>query len=637
MRCCTDNVSYCIFRCADDSYGSYKTQATREVGKYKRTTSDTSVLRFHPDHKPFRPLPDFDGKDLSENTPSKPPRKKLELGVDSPKQSNRSNSPNMLGGNSQRGMPQVHAYQPPEVSSVSHAQKMVAKPLHGQPTQKLNTPSAMPGSSGSFVGTVVQRPAMSPEDHSPQASDEANRPSVKDRVKNIEVFSHSPGSSKPNVQRSVHPASAGEKLASVSVQPQSTDSLEQLESTTRNDSFRDRLRPVIKKTDDDCKDDIGASQADMVTQQPWTDNAESVKGMPPMVPNRTYKQQTGWKDQYANRGPKPYGNKSNSSANIHSPVGSNKNTNNYKTDSVPEPKRSPSHSVPEPQVPSRSSKPSWGSDNLTQDQNSSISSQDSRSSNHGDDLLPNKDNTKVHSSVHSGQKRNYDKSFSRTRHSSGGSSSHVDPHSAGNVQNWRSGNTQSDKLMGSNSHRSDFKGDNYSEQKHGQQIEQRSAQSRYNHSPTQRLQSSDQSHSNMPNTETDNQPPASIPRNETVEMKQNSALEANSQTMLVVNHIRQPSAEELECDQKAQELAKVLKDSDKQLCDVLTSDSKKNRMQYLDGIFPTTAEGTEEHRPRSGTKSDKPVEEKPEEKEEYVSCVFMTKTSKKTSLIVVRT
>ena len=562
---------------------------------------------------------------MSENTPNKPPRKKLELGVDSPNQGRKSNSPNMVGGgNSQRerGMPQVQAYQASEVSSVAQAPKYMAKPLGGP---GLNSPASLSSSSGSFVGTVVQRPASlgQTERSIGQASEEGgNRTSVKDRVKNIEVFALSPGSSTPNVQDSVHPDGEEEKHMLSAPREQSIDILELLESTTRNDSLNDKLRPVVKKAEVEQSEEITPSQASSVSHMPSTDSGDNVNNMPPMVPNRTYKQQTGWKDQYSHRGPTPRDSKSNSNANIHSPLGQNSLMNSYKLEPTGEPKRSPSQSKPEPQVPSRSRHSSRGSDPHTRDQNANISSQDSRTAHHSNEHVQNKENTQVHPSVHSGQKRNYDKSFSRTRHSSGGSSNSStlsDPHSLGSYQNSRQGNTHSDKQMGGNSHSSsDIRGDNFSEQNHTKPYEQRSpkGQVAYNQSPTQRHRVPDQSQSKSPNTHAINQSPASIQRNEPIEMKPNPCVEANNQTMLVVNHVRQPSAEELECDQKAQELAKVLKDSDKELCNVLNSESKKSRMQYLDGIFPTSMEAAEERRPRSATKSDKPAEEKPEVKEE---------------------
>lgn len=613
----------CVFRCADDSYGSYKTQATREVGKYKRATSDTTLLRSHQDPKSFRPLPELDGKDIAE-TPSKPPRKKLEL--DSPNQGRRSKSPNMPAGNSHRGMPQVTAYQPPEVSSVQHAQKLVAKPLRSNPGHNMN-------SSGRFVDTVVQQPAMNSVDRNEQQNEEGPRTSVKDRVKNIEVFSHSPGSNKASAQRSGQTNGPTSKAFSDDQHPSnvhqpSVDSLEQLESTTRNDSFRDRLRPVVRKSESESEE-VKPSHTSPSghSHQQSADDSENMKNMPPMVPNRTYKQ-TGYRmDQYSNRGPKPYENKSNSSANIHSPLGPSNFMNNYKSDPVPE-KRSPGQSLPEPQVPSRSSKPGWTNDQLTPDQNANVSSQEMRLKNYRDEHVQNKENTQ-HSSVQSGQKRNYDKSFSRNRNSSGGSSNNSsmsDPHSVGSFQNWHSGNTHSDKQMGSHSHRLDNRGDNNTEQKHSPSYSGSAPnRSSYNRSPVQQNQAPEQSHSNTPNTRIPNQSPASIRKSEPIEMKPNPNKEANSPSSdrkgspvgIPVNHARQPSAEELECDQKAQELAKVLKDSDKELCDVLSSESKKSRMQYLDGIFHTQPGVVEERRPRSGTaKSDKQADEKEEEKAE---------------------
>lgn len=612
----------------------YKTQATREVGKYKRTTSDSNVQRALQEHKPYRPLPELDSKDVAENTPNKPPRTKL--GVNSPNQGRRSNSPNMASGSNQRGMPQVTSYQAPEVSNVQHAQKLVAKPLQGHNVQTLNSPTGMSNSSGSFVSTVVQRPAMNSAERNNLANEDATRPSVKDRVKNIEVFTHTPGSSKGNVQRSGQPnglnkAFNEEKQVS-GVHPQA-DSLEHLESSMpRNDSFRDRLRPVVKKSESDQSEEITPSQSSGASHRVSADGTDNLKTTPPQVPNRTYKHQhqsnsPGFrKDSFPNRGPKPFENKSNSSANIHSPLGQNNVMNSYasKPETVPEPKRSPGHSVPEPQVPSRSSRPSWASDHqLTRDQNANISSHDSRTKKFSDENVQNKENTQVHTGVHSGQKRNYDKSFSRTRNSSGGSSSNSsvsDPHSVHSFQNWHPGNTQSDKHTGGNSQRLDNKGENYSEQKQAYEQRTNQSRSRYNQSPIQRNQHPEQSHSSPANVHT--QSPNSSRRSDPVDMRQNPSKDTSGQpeerhsSPVVVNHARQPSAEELECDQKAEELAKVLKESDKELSEVLTSESKKSRMQYLDGILPLKAEHADERRPRSGTKTEKQPEEKQEEKEE---------------------
>ena len=54
---------------------------------------------------------------------------------------------------------------------------------------------------------------------------------------------------------------------------------------------------------------------------------------------------------------------------------------------------------------------------------------------------------------------------------------------------------------------------------------------------------------------------------------------------ITASHARQPSQEELECDQRAKELAMEVAASEKKLSDVLTSDPTKSRMKYMDGLF----------------------------------------------------
>lgn len=57
-----------------------------------------------------------------------------------------------------------------------------------------------------------------------------------------------------------------------------------------------------------------------------------------------------------------------------------------------------------------------------------------------------------------------------------------------------------------------------------------------------------------------------------------------------ISHGRQPSQEELECDQQAKELAKEVADSEKKLSDVLNADGSKKRMEYINGIFSEPVE-----------------------------------------------
>ncbi|CAL1526801.1 unnamed protein product [Lymnaea stagnalis] len=56
-------------------------------------------------------------------------------------------------------------------------------------------------------------------------------------------------------------------------------------------------------------------------------------------------------------------------------------------------------------------------------------------------------------------------------------------------------------------------------------------------------------------------------------------------------HSRQPSQEELECDEKAKQLAQELSGKDQKLSEVLRLDSTKKRMQYMDGLFSGAMDG----------------------------------------------
>ncbi|WAQ99064.1 SHRM3-like protein [Mya arenaria] len=492
-------------RCADDSYGYYKTQSPREVGKYKRTTSDTSLLHTRQEIKTFQLHPDLDRKDVAD-MPNKPPRKKLE-GRDSPNLALISKSPSVLNGDrkatDQRVPPVNSSLQPAEVTSVQHAVKSVANPLSNMSLQNSNSPTGISSSSGNFVDTVVQRPrdrnSLTEEPREP-------RQSVKDRVKNIEVFSHSPGSSKGGSQHSPNngPGQAFcDDNRDSSFDSYTSDSLEQLESSAiQSDNLKDRLRPVVKKGE---------------------------------------------------------------------------------TSSV----------QPE-------------------------------------SLNINKENTLVHS-VQGGQKRNYQKSFSpRTR--SGSSSGNSDHQNVATFHN----RSHSDKQQGGTTspQRQDHKRNHHhSEQRHSHDL--RLPQGHSKNSPSSQSvqhKTSDQSPSDNHNSQrhdksksmnnkrnindpsyqihhhTDNKDdqnkrisPHTTLHSEVVKEHHSAAPHATPE--VVVNHGRQPSAEELECDQKAQELAKVLQDSDKELSEVLQVDSKKNRMQFLDGILPVEPTG-EERRPRSASKKE---------------------------------
>ena len=620
-----------IFRCADDSYGSYKTRtAPRELGKYKRTSSDTSLLRSHQDPKPFRPHPDLNSRDVAEITPNKPPRKKLELqGRNSPTQGYRSNSPAMHGVDSQKPAPQVPAFQAAEVSTVQHAQKSMAKPLPQVSVQKLNSPSSASNTSGNFVGTVVQRPAMNQPQEKTPSTDEA-RCSVKDRVKNIEVFSHSPVSSKSQRQS----GDAGNKGAYSPDEKEvnAADSLEQLESSIKSsDSFRDRLRPVVKRIDNDKPDQLVAAP-----EHAGTDAADSVRMTPPVVPNRTYRQKQPSvqnepvyrKNSFQNHNaPRPYENRNAANANIHNPLNQN-NFVNYNQSPGSDPKRSPGQSVPEPQVPARPLKQNLGSYNEQnlRDQNSNIPSPDLRlKPKYTDENVQKRENTQT-SGVSSGQKRNYEKSFSRSRtHSSGssnnslGSEGHQNDKNVANFHTRLPANTQNELNMRGNSHRNDQRADNSFEHRSQSQDYRSPGQTRNSESELRNARShlhhvdNHNANRNTSQSESGSRTNSYDTQNTDVSNKSQGSVtspdkDRHGSHLVTVNHGRQPSAEELECDEKAHELAKVLKDSEKQLSEVLTSDSKKIRMQYLDGLLPVDPDQGQERRPRSGTKTEPPAE-----------------------------
>ncbi|XP_060064427.1 serine/arginine repetitive matrix protein 2-like [Ylistrum balloti] len=64
-----------------------------------------------------------------------------------------------------------------------------------------------------------------------------------------------------------------------------------------------------------------------------------------------------------------------------------------------------------------------------------------------------------------------------------------------------------------------------------------------------------------------------------------SDLSEGHNTPLSVNHGRQPSQEELECNEKVQEFARQLKDKDKKLSEMLNQDDL-GRMKFMSGIVP---------------------------------------------------
>lgn len=96
--------------------------------------------------------------------------------------------------------------------------------------------------------------------------------------------------------------------------------------------------------------------------------------------------------------------------------------------------------------------------------------------------------------------------------------------------------------------------------------------------------------------------------------------------VLLVNHARQRSKEELECDEKVQEFAIKVEDKDKKLSEVLKTDI--DRMRYMEGIIPQNLprKNSDTHRsPKSSSVSEHPkvaveikdkVEQSPESKKE---------------------
>ncbi|KAH3713567.1 hypothetical protein DPMN_073359 [Dreissena polymorpha] len=580
----TDNVADLNGRCADDSYGSYKTRSPRELGKYKRTTSDTTLLRQQQDVNTFQPLPE------NNETPNKPPRKRLE-GRDSPNLGQRSSN------QYRRSPPQVPAFQSADVTSVPHVVKSVAQPL-----PKVNLPTSMT-SSGSFTDTVVQRPGDR------NSVSEEPRPTVKDRVKNIEVFAHSPGSTRSGSRERLHSngssGATGDEKKDSSMENHKADSLERLESSvTHSDSFRDRLRPVVKKVSDD-------------ESKHSEDMADIVSSTPPVVPNRTYKQQqpavsnssSYRKDSFQNHGPKPYANKSNNSANIHNPLHQNNVVNFSQSQDM---KRSPGQSIPEPQVPARS----WKNEQFVRDQNSSVSSPDSRHHGDANDTVKNKENTQV-TSVQSRQKWNHETTFSpNTR-------SHIHKSDNQNVAIFQQNHHPKEKTRDSEQNPGTVPSHSMSSPP---QSWQHPPTSDNRHPSSQTKMSNTSPHTQNISTSVNrsdrsthsNRADQTLPDQPVQPALSQVSLNHGRQTvapLVSVQHGRQPSAEELECDLRAQELAKVLGESERELCEVLQSDSKMSRMQFLDGILQVEPETPEERRPRSATKGDeKSTPQKSEEK-----------------------
>ena len=592
-------------------------------------------------------------------TPNKPPRKKLELGRNSPDVGQRSGSPSMMGGESHMPSSQVPSFKAAETSPVPHVQKSVAQPLQSANTQKPNSPASS-GSSGSFVSTVVQRPM--PASQGGVSVPEEQRPSVKDRVKSIEVYSHSPALSKapqkrdsPLTERKTLFQSESNKTGEQSASQQMADSLEKLESSVKSsDSFRDRLRPVVRKVESDRVEEPPHVSSRRSHERKSSDNVDRITGLPPEVPSRTYKDTSYTGEQRSNRElpnrsnsfqsrhpavhhPRPY-DKNKTSGSGYSPV----DMNNYKNRSGKEPQRSPSQSVPEPQVPRQNNKhysqrqshdiPDKLSDKPKIDQKSNIPSPEHRvrHSSYSDktDISPGQ----TQNSVLVGQKRKMDNSFVNhgkshvvTLQSNTDTNTYMPDK---NMQDTfrplsRSNpNTQSDINRRDNELMPEKLGDNSSDKIRSSQIE-KSEKSPVHvtsyHRGDFKNWKNDPSSYKPSNISIQDSKSASIQRSDSnlqqdVNKISESVQKKDVHSMEIV-HKRQPSAEELECDLKAHELAQVLKESDRELSSVLATDSHKVRMRYMDGILP--AEGPHEDvKPRPRSQSELKEEKKEEQKEE---------------------
>lgn len=70
-----------------------------------------------------------------------------------------------------------------------------------------------------------------------------------------------------------------------------------------------------------------------------------------------------------------------------------------------------------------------------------------------------------------------------------------------------------------------------------------------------------------------------------------------------LNHLRQPSQEEIECDEKVMELAEELDESDQKLLEVLSQDRAMKRMLYMDGLFLDLGNDHEKSSPKQTSSS----------------------------------
>lgn len=591
----------------------------------------------------------------------------------------------------------------------------------------------MAGNAGSFISTVVQRPnANLNADRTIPSQQDENVPSVKDRIKNIEVISHSPGSGK-GIQSSAAPtridgikaAFESDSKSERGTPRRGSESLEKLESSVRSsNSFRDRLRPVVRKVENNqMKEEKTNSPA-------WASkvvDSSKVEGTPP-VPVRTYKNiesqnssdrpprpssKPGESSDSPYRRnsfqlrhsalshPRPYENRTETSANVQSPSWAK--SDNVHNESVKK-------SVPEPQVPSRVPlrphpgvhQPHRGqaneqySSDKTYDQNQINSSRDQRLSSETasrSDHLSTPSGRSPNSltqprkyespnatsySVQVGQKRKSDNSFTTsstgTRSQSTSSysqnmtsESRLSPGSQNQIRT--SDNVHYDKYQNNSQFSSQIDDKKENNRVQRPYVGEGSSSVRDRHdevdrSPAQsmtRYQSGDYkswrsnnekaevdsvSEKNRPESQAQfvsNSPQDYSTKNSPQDYSTKNSLQDYSTKVreerhnrknseeknrtssdklhdnvntanVTISHRRVPSHEELECDEKAQELARVLNESDKQLSQVLMSDSNKIRMQYMDGLFQSEGDSVQA-RPRSASKKESVSEEKDQEEQ----------------------
>ena len=665
------NIYTSHFRCADDSYGSYKTRTSRELGKYKRTQSDSTIVKAHAESK-HQAYTELNNSDVTE-TPNKPPRKKLELqGRDSPTQG-QGMSANISAPQLSSAVPIFQAADSKPVGILRSA----PQPLESSSVSKVSPQTT--SNAGSFVSTVVQRPnANLNSAEKPSAQTDERAPSVRDRIKSIEVIAYSPGSAKSQKSGNTSRIESDSK-SELGTPRRGTDSLEKLESSVRSsNSFRDRLRPVVRKVDNNQKlidqPPYMARSSDRLNEK--LGDVPKVEGTPP-VPVRTYKNIEGpsssdrpprpssrpgensespyRKNSFQLRNsalshPRPYENKNELDANVQSPAwakGDNVHNETMKK------------SIAEPQVPSRvplRPKPNEMGppqpiravhhEQFSDDQNPITSSRNQRLQLEPSGVSPG---SSSQSSLPSRQPRNYDNSQSysvqsaQKRKSDNSYITNMSPNSSLS-QTVKDENVVSPEHKGQNRTPNNVHYDKYqneekrgSSEQRGDSVERNSRQfdkyqskdynNRRSNTETKsnvdnvgvrnRPESQGQYVSNNPHEYTSNVNEQSLNRKNISDNRTSSEKNADNTAIVTISHRKQPSQEELECDEKAQELARVLQESDKQLSEVLTLDSNKSRMQYMDGLFQMD---NEPPRPKvASKKEDETAEEKEqEEQKEYV-------------------